>query len=429
MMIMPDKILDSTEMRFRIIDLEYNNLPEEKFIEQFEKIYIEEYGEKLPAEVEMFHSEEASNLKNDNSGYDGTAIYFHSEENDIEEMYIISQGTQDLADWEYNIKAMFVGKDHQQARATDTFVNDAKDEFNISDESLSVTGLSHSLGHNNNATAQLLYDSFDEIYSINGAQTNFYQLYNFDRDFQKKVRERFSISRADPNAIYNLDPTELQSFAENHYADKAENIHQTISTDDPLYAVSGQRGFLTLGDVNYIDTNPGYPGLREIMDDIPDDVVQDFQELAIQYTVSSEKGGINQAMSDILGVDMEFVNELREVDGFGSGIGAYATNQEEIDELVRNLNENVPGLMSKVTTITSNADLIFGRLQEAGYITASQKETLITEITNIETELQGMQETLESNVMIRDSGSAWGQIGGDPWEHYKNHRARKCSAG
>lgn len=91
-------------------------------------------------------------------------------------MYIISQGTQDLTDWEYNIKAMFAGKDHQQARATDTFVNDAKNELNISDESLSVTGLSHSLGHNNNTTAQLLYDSFDEIYSINGAQTNFYQL-------------------------------------------------------------------------------------------------------------------------------------------------------------------------------------------------------------------------------------------------------------
>lgn len=60
---MPDKILDSTEMRFRIIDLEYNNLPEEEFIEQLEKIYIEEYGEKLPAEVEIFHLEEHQILK------------------------------------------------------------------------------------------------------------------------------------------------------------------------------------------------------------------------------------------------------------------------------------------------------------------------------------------------------------------------------
>src|SRR5690625_6327036 len=32
---------------------------------------------------------------------------------------------------------------------------------------------------------------------------------------------------------------------------------------------------------------------------------------------------------------------------------SYATHQEEIDSLIRNLNENVPELMSKVTTITS----------------------------------------------------------------------------
>src|SRR5690625_7871996 len=56
---------------------------------------------------------------------------------------------------------------------------------------------------------------------------------------------------------------------------------------------------------------------------------------------------------------------------------SYATHQEEIDSLIRNLNENVPELMSKVTTIMSNADLIFGRLEEAGYITGRQKETLI----------------------------------------------------
>src|SRR5699024_11675823 len=67
-------------------------------------------------------------------------------------------------------------------------------------------------------------------------------------------------------------------------------IHQLISVDDPLYSVSGVRGFFTLGDVEMYDTNPDYPGLRSIMDDIPDDTVKDLQEMAIQRSEERRVG-------------------------------------------------------------------------------------------------------------------------------------------
>src|SRR5699024_9461131 len=145
--------------------------------------------------------------------------------------------------------------------------------------------------HNNNAKAHLLYDTFDDVYSVNGAQTNFYQIYKNNRDFEQAVSNEFSLSLKDD--VDAIDPDKLKAVAQDSYKDKGENIHQLISVDDPLYAVSGVRGFFTLGDVEMYDTNPDYPGLRSIMDDIPDDTVKDLQEMAIQYATATKDGNIN----------------------------------------------------------------------------------------------------------------------------------------
>lgn len=406
---MSENLISTNEMRLRMVDLEYKGLNEEEFKRRIKQMYIEENGKDMNANIEIFHSSTFETPDIQDSGYDGTAVHFYSENEGINELYVISQGTQDLKDWEYNIKAMFAGLDYAQARATNVFTEEVKNNITIESE-LSVIGLSHSLAHNNNTTAYLLDDTFDKVYSFNGAQTNYYQLYYADIDFADELNRRYSISILDEDAIYNLDPTQLQAFATEYYADKADNIHQIISLDDPLYAVSGTRGFFTLGEVEYIDTNPDYPGLREIMDDIPDHIVQDFQELAIQYTLSSKEGGLNAAIHDILGVDKDLISE---VDDGWSFAKFYISKQSEFDTLVRNLNDNVPDLLAKIQTITSNADVIFGRLMEAGYITEKQKKLLVTELTNIEKELIGIQTTIESNVGVRDTHNFFAQFGGD----------------
>src|SRR5699024_1214159 len=125
-------------------------------------------------------------------GYEGTAIRFYSKEKDIDEMYVISQGTQGTEDWDYNVKAMLAGQDVAQARGANKFVNKAKKEFVGTSDSTSVKGLSHSLAHNNNATAHLLYDTFDDVYSVNGAQTNYYQMFNNNDEFEEAVYNKFS---------------------------------------------------------------------------------------------------------------------------------------------------------------------------------------------------------------------------------------------
>ncbi|GGK09524.1 hypothetical protein GCM10007063_35000 [Lentibacillus kapialis] len=177
MISMGEEVLHSREIKLRLIDMEYQGLSGEELKKEIQRLYVEEYGEKLPADIDIFSSSEANSLEGGKSGYDGTAIHFKSKENGIDEVYIISQGSQGGEDWEYNIKAMLAGQDIGQAEATDKFVSEAKKRFGAGD-STSMIGLSHSLAHNNNTTAHLLYDTFDQVYSVNGAQTNFYQIYN-----------------------------------------------------------------------------------------------------------------------------------------------------------------------------------------------------------------------------------------------------------
>ena len=60
------------------------------------------------------------------------------------------------------------GKMPSQAYATYNFVKDAKEHFNVNDKvnQADIIGMSHSLAHNNNATAQLIYNVFDKVYSV-----------------------------------------------------------------------------------------------------------------------------------------------------------------------------------------------------------------------------------------------------------------------
>src|SRR5699024_12825805 len=123
-------------------------------------------------------------------------------------MTLTVEGAQTDDDSVYTGEGLFAGQDIAQARGTTNFVNEAKKHFGVND-STAVTGLSHSLDHNNNATAHLMYDTFDHIYSVNGAQTNYYQIFNHNNAFKREVKKEFSFTSNDE--IYDVDPEKLKS--------------------------------------------------------------------------------------------------------------------------------------------------------------------------------------------------------------------------
>ena len=87
-------------------------------------MYFEENGKELPADVKFLSSSQL--LIDEQSSYNGTAIHFYSEENKIDQLYIISQGSQGFEDWEYNLKAMVAGIEVSQATATNKFIKEAE---------------------------------------------------------------------------------------------------------------------------------------------------------------------------------------------------------------------------------------------------------------------------------------------------------------
>ncbi len=140
-----DELLIKDEVWLRITQLEYKmkqGMSKEAFEKEVRRIYIEEMGEELPADMKVYSSNESNNLESD---YDGTAIYFEDEEKSINQLYVISQGSNDPGDWLYNAIGLFQGKDASQAIDADTFVDEAKKAFNVSDKEVLTVGLGHSL--------------------------------------------------------------------------------------------------------------------------------------------------------------------------------------------------------------------------------------------------------------------------------------------
>ncbi|MED4591133.1 DUF6792 domain-containing protein [Priestia flexa] len=392
-----NQLVETNELWLRITDLGYKDISKEEFAQEVERIYIEETGKPLKGEISVVRSSEINQIaKDENSSYDGTAIHIYSKEQDVNEMYVISQGTTDANDWLYNIRAMQAGVDTAQADSTNTFVKEAQKEFKerASVEEISSTiGLSHSLAHNNNTVSQLLNGNFDEIYSVNGAQSTYFQLYQNDYKFAEAVKEKFNISSTDYKAIYSLPQNELKTFAEAYYKEKGTVIHQVISSDDPLNALANIRGFFTLGDVTMIDTNPDKPGLKAIIDKIPDSEVKSLQDFALVYAEGFQNGGNNQGIEDLTGVNMDVVDKIMN-DGVGAAVGTYFS--KDLDDMISDVNKKVPPLLEKVTNITSNADVIFGELKNAGYITNAQKQVAVEELANIEKSLKIIEEKINS---------------------------------
>ncbi|UIR31989.1 hypothetical protein LZP85_09585 [Priestia flexa] len=392
-----NQLVETNELWLRITDLGYKDISKEEFAQEVERIYIEETGKPLKGEISVVRSSEIDQIvKDENSSYDGTAIHIYSKEQDVNEMYVVSQGTTNADDWLYNIRAMQAGVDTAQADSTNTFVKEAQKEFKerASVEEISSTiGLSHSLAHNNNTVSQLLNGNFDEVYSVNGAQSTYFQLYKKDFEFRDEVNKKFNISLADSKAIYSLPQDELKTFAEAYYKEKGTVIHQVISSDDPLNALANIRGFFTLGDVTMIDTNPDKPGLKAIIDKIPDSEVKSLQDFALVYAEGFQNGGNNQGIEDLTGVNMDVVDKIMN-DGVGAAVGTYFS--KDLDDMISDVNKKVPPLLDKVTNITSNADVIFGELKNAGYITNAQKQVAVEELANIEKSLKIIEEKINS---------------------------------
>jgi hypothetical protein len=396
--------ITTTNIWMRLVNTEYDNLNSKELELKFKSIYLEETGELYEGDISIYHSSESEVTSKLNSGYDGTALLLSN--NNEEKLYVINQGTTNLADWKENIKGPFAGKSEKQAEATRTFVDDTKRNFGVGD-GVETISLGHSLGHHNSSMTGISDDTFDEIYGVNGLQISPVEAYNYDFNFYDAVNVHFGLRGK--NDIYEIPTNELAEFTKEFYADAPVKIHQYISEDDPLYAVTEKAGFVTFGDVTKVDTKLETDGIKELVDDIPDDVIASFRDLAIDYADADNKGGVNEVVYQLLGVKMEY---LEGIEGKADLLKWYAMHNDEVDETMRALKDNLPPLADKIRLISQNADTIFGRLYEAGYIDEEQKKVMIEEIGNLDEDLTKILGLINANVGVNEE--SWSvALGGD----------------
>ncbi|WP_041823565.1 DUF6792 domain-containing protein [Shouchella clausii] len=456
-----DELLIKDEVWLRITQLEYKmkqGMSKEAFEKEVRRIYIEEMGEELPADMKVYSSNESNNLESD---YDGTAIYFEDEEKSINQLYVISQGSNDPGDWLYNAIGLFQGKDASQAIDADTFVDEAKKAFNVSDKEVLTVGLGHSLANNNNLTAQVLNESFDKVYGVNGAQINAYQLYNIDDHFYREVNQNFNLLRTDKNAIYTLPPDKLEQFAVEYIEEKIDtsSIHQLRSSNDPLYALmENTRGFVTVPveAKEGMVTNKNYAGLSPLLANLPDEEIGKWQAIFMPAAdaymdngvdgaldVLEEMTGLKRTVFDDFNELQADLQQLLEADTIdlseypvfmrGEMARSHALGQvgakipQAFDLLSKGLTEfyhikqfqrNVGPIVETVQGLNDSAEEVFGYLVEAGYIDEASKDIIVKELNGLTESLEVLHDYKhledvykESPYLIRDGGS--GLLGSD----------------
>lgn len=411
---MSDVAFLSRSLRLRLTQIEYKNLSSSELINEVERIYVEETGEPLSGKLKVFNSSDSDDLVDDKSGYNGTAISLTNSETGTNELYLISQGTTNGTDWEYNLKGIFAGKSIEQARSTSVFLNEAIQKLSPSQKPV-VIGLSHSLAHNNNSIAQLINGGFDDVYSVNGAPPSFYQMYYGDFRFQSAVNKQFDIGPSDNKKIYSLPPEEIKDFAKAFYKEKGSNIHSDISYDDPLFGASNIRGFFQVGTTEFIDTNPEYGGVRELLEGVPDDVFKSFQELAVIYADVSNKGGRDKGIEELTGFNAVYLNNGK-IDKKAlldiRNIGTFFKMLEDVDQ-------KIDPLLKRVKIVTGHSKDIGDALLKANYITSSERDVLVSELNQLQTSMVNLRELLtdlqhegpEFDVIVTPHGASGNYFG------------------
>ncbi|ATH94223.1 DUF6792 domain-containing protein [Bacillus glycinifermentans] len=399
-------IFENENVKLRLIDLEYsykkkfassNPAEVKKAKEEFEsdirRIYKEETKQELTQNIEIYTSKEIVK-QNKESGYDGTAIQIVDKKHNVDQLHIISEGSADNKDWSYNFFGLFLGIDDNQYKATKEFTRNAKNKAG-NKENLKTFALGHSLANNNQVMVQLIDGQYDEVYGVNGAQISTDHLLKADKHLRYTMLEKFKVDTF--KELLKVPKSKLKKAIVKYYNDKGvtANITQRISKDDPLYGVSGKADFITFGDVKMTDTNHDVKGIRNLIDQIPDEDVRRIQKYWRQYSSAYQKNGFNGFLKEAAGIDLELINNFKKIKSpkqqmiyMNAKVGDFFSMADDIAAEVK---EKLPKFLGFVDTIMKNKDIILDQLEANGYIDNAQKAVIEKDLGNIDKEISTLK--------------------------------------
>ncbi|MCY8267561.1 DUF6792 domain-containing protein [Bacillus haynesii] len=389
-------LFENENVKLRLINLEYSykerfaseNANEVKkakkdFVADVRRIYKEETNKELPKDIKIYTSKEILQNKDSSvksSGYDGTAIYIQDKTHDTNQIQIISQGSADNEDWVYNFLGLFLGMDDSQYKATKEFTIETKKKTQDV-KSLSTYAMGHSLANNNQVLVQLIDGEFDEVYGVNGAQISVDHILKADYKLTNYLKRKFNTIK-----ISEIPKNDLKKAIIKYYNDKGvtANITQRISSDDPLYGVSGKADFITFGDVKMTNTHPDIKGFRSVIDHIPDEDVRKLKGYFQKYAADYRKGGIQGFAMEAIGVDMDFLNRIMNEEGTAQQIAYCLKHPIRLSNMVGALDKKLPEFKEFFAKVKTYSGPVLNQLEANGYIDEAKKKTIQKDIAEVE---------------------------------------------
>jgi hypothetical protein len=399
-----EEILNSNELRGRILDLEYKNLTEEAI----RRIYFEETGKELATDIELFHSKDYNDELNiGQNGFDGTIIHFYDQEAGINQTYSIARGSETKEeenwrpqDWMYNAFGIFAGQSNTQYRDAQVF--DQKITYIIlnntqnSDTDLMRIGLGHSLGGNTKQLQQLVNKEFDTVYTINAAQPTVYQLAYNDKFFRLSLEKEFNIKNRDLNQLYTIDPKALVQFAEQYYKEAGDDIYRLVAEEDMLLAVSQNiRGFIEVGHGEPIDTMANFTGIGDILGEISDKDIQAIQMYMAKYASHYNNEGFDGVVAAMTGFDLKIVDRILENGDVWENVKDLPHLISQASSMIESVNKKIPETLKHLSIIHQNLDPVLSALVKHGYVSEEQKATVLGAVEGIEKDLQDILEAVK----------------------------------
>jgi len=389
-------LFENENVKLRLINLEYSykerfasenanevKKAKEDFAADVRRIYKEETNKELPKDIKIYTSKEILQNKDSSvksSGYDGTAIYIQDKTHDTNQLQIISQGSADNEDWVYNFSGLFLGMDDSQYKATKEFTIETKKKTQDV-KSLNTYAMGHSLANNNQVLVQLVDGEFDEVYGVNGAQISVDHILKADYKLTNYLKRKFSTIK-----ISEIPKNDLKKAIIKYYNDKGvtANITQRISSNDPLYGVSGKADFITFGDVKMTNTHPDIKGFRSVIDHIPDEDVSKLKGYFQKYAADYRKGGIQGFAMEAIGVDMDFLNGIMNEEGTAQQIAYCLKHPARLLNMVGALDKKLPEFKAFFAKVKAYSGPVLNQLEANGYIDEAKKKTIQKDVAEVE---------------------------------------------
>ncbi|WP_163583458.1 DUF6792 domain-containing protein [Gracilibacillus saliphilus] len=319
------ELFDSELIRARIMELEYNDLDPVEIENEVKRIYLEEHGEELVAEISVYKSDEILKEireRGRDSGFDGTIIHLKNGEDKINQVITIARGSElseganwRPLDWSYNGNGSLVGVTTDQYEEANRFHQNVMEKITpITDSDLpdlKKYGYGHSLGGGLIVTLQMMTEDFDTVYSINGAPPSFYQLAEIDQKFYTSLNKKYNIQGEID--IYSLPPSEVKAFTEDYYKNKIDEttIQHTTVEEDMLYSITRTRGFIDIGERDgFLSYHEEYGNFEALMRQVPDEVVQSIQEVLLPYAQTYNKKGFDAFVKELTGFNPKTVDSF-----------------------------------------------------------------------------------------------------------------------